>query len=103
MHEDKYLNGCILLQKKVKFRPHLGKNGHCGFLLKAPRQSVSILIYGEEIVALSLRVGKTCVHAGLAALCTLQRRPKSEEVIIPNSQAQVLNYSQLTVEKYPQM
>lgn len=33
------------------------KNEHALFLFKAPRQSMSILIYGEEIVAFSLRVG----------------------------------------------
>lgn len=33
------------------------KNEHALFLFKAPRQSMSVLIYGEEILAFSLRVG----------------------------------------------
>lgn len=41
--------------------------------------------------------------SGVAALCKLQRKPKSQEVIISNSQLQVLNYSVVTIEEYSQL
>lgn len=44
-------------QKKLISASFHFKNENALLLLKAPRQSVSILIYGEEIVAFSLRVG----------------------------------------------
>lgn len=94
---------------RANFHTLFFQNEHALFLFKAPRQSVSVLIYGGENSCVRLAGGPTKpvpltpphptpLQSGAVALNMLQLKPGSQEASVFKSQClQVLNYSLDTI------